>query len=616
MGSRIRCWRSWAAARPRRSAAWPTPARVDPRTTRLVLLESGEWFSRRPYHRQRLAWILLSQRKFALEAADHGYAVEVLSGDEPMVELLREYLASRGKARGKARGTARCMEPAEREMRAEFAPLVSAGLLAFEPHDGFLTTATDLEAGRTAEGWRMDRFYQAVRRRTGILIEAGKPVGGKFSFDAENRRRWDGTPPAPMPPEFPGSPLREEVASIIETRFSRHPGTLDIAASPATRAEIDRLWNWAKKSCLPNFGPYEDAMSRRSRGVFHTRISPLMNLHRLLPRQVVHDVAALTLPISSQEGFIRQVLGWREFVYQVHRATDGFRSGRASDEAPLSQPGDGGFARWKGEPWQPVQPAPAGVDGGARPNLLAADAGVPPAYWGAPSGLACLDHVVEDVWAEGWSHHITRLMVLGNLATSFGVSPRELCDWFWIAYIDAWDWVVEPNVLAMATYATSEMTTKPYVSGSAYLEKMGDSCRTCRFTPGKDCPIGPLYWAFLARNNAVLADNPRMKLPLASARGRTDDVRSREAQTFVALRDVLINGKRWEGGSVADVKSAHAPERGTKSAKSPSKSPSKTSVKSPATTSATTSATTPSLFAREESKNPNAQSTGRARRNP
>jgi hypothetical protein len=197
-----------------------------------------------------------------------------------------------------------------------------------------------------------------------------------------------------------------------------------------------------------------------------------------------------------------------------------------------------------------------------------------------------------------------------------GVSPRELCDWFWIAYIDAWDWVVEPNVLAMATYATSEMTTKPYVSGSAYLEKMGDSCRTCRFTPGKDCPIGPLYWAFLARNDGVLADNPRMKLPLASARGRTDDVRAREAQTFVALRDVLINGKRWEGGSVADVNSAHAPERGTKSANSPIKTSSKSSAKSSAKSSSKSSATTPSLFPREEPRNPNAQSTGRARRNP
>ncbi|MEY2795168.1 MAG: hypothetical protein RIR10_884 [Planctomycetota bacterium] len=575
-------------------AIGPT-ARVDPRATRLLLLESGEWFSRRPYHRQRSAWILLSQRKFALEAADHGFAVEVLSGDEPMVELLRAYLTPRASAHG----TARCMEPAEREMRAEFAPLVSAGLLAFEPHDGFLTTPADLDAGRTAEGWRMDRFYQAVRRRTGILMETGKPIGGKFSFDAENRRRWDGTPPAPTPPEFPGSPLREEVASIIETRFARHPGTLDISAIPATRAEIDRLWNWAKKSCLPNFGPYEDAMSRRSRGVFHTRISPLMNLHRLLPRQVVDDVAQLTLPISSQEGFIRQVLGWREFVYQVHRATDGFRAGRGAEEAPLAQPGDGGFARWKGERWQPVRPAPAGVDGGARPNLLAADAGVPPAYWGAPSGLACLDHVVEDVWAEGWSHHITRLMVLGNLATLLGVSPRELCDWFWIAYIDAWDWVVEPNVLAMATYATSEMTTKPYVSGSAYLEKMGDSCRSCRFTPGKDCPIGPLYWAFLARNDAALADNLRMKLPLASARGRKDDVRTREAQTFVALRDVLINGKRWDGGSASDLNMA--------------KSPTKASSKPSGNTSGKTCASTPLLFPRAASETQNAKSAHRGR---
>lgn len=513
-------------------------ARSEPRATRIVLLESGEWFARRPYHRQRLAWILLSQRKFALEAADHGFEVEVLSGDEPMVDLLRPYLD--------AHGAATCMEPAEREMRTELAPLVTAGMLVLEPHDGFLTSAIDLEAGRTADGWRMDRFYQAVRRRTGILMEKGKPVGGKFSFDAENRRRWDGTPPAPTPPEFPGSPLREEVAAIIEGRFARHPGTLDMSAIPATRAEIDRLWNWAKKSCLPHFGPYEDAMSRRSRGVFHTRLSPLMNLHRLLPRQVVEEVSQLPLPIASQEGFIRQVLGWREFVYQVHRATDGFRVGRAPQESPLATPGDGGYARWKGAAWQTVRPAPSGVDGGARPNLLGADASVPPAYWGAPSGLACLDHVVEDVWAEGWSHHITRLMVLGNIATLLGVSPRELCDWFWIAYIDAWEWVVEPNVLAMATYGTSEMTTKPYVSGSAYLEKMGDSCGTCRFTPGKDCPIGPLYWAFLARNNATLADNPRMKLPLASARGRTDDARARDAQAFVSLRDVLIQGKRWD----------------------------------------------------------------------
>ena len=521
-------------------------ALADARRSAIVLVESGEWLSRRPYHRQRLAWIMLSQRAFALEAAEAGFAVSYLRGDAPMVDLLRtlpEGPALRG------------MEPAEREMRAELAPLVAERVLRFDPHDGFLTSAADLARGETAEGWRMDRFYQGVRQRTGILMERGKPVGGKYSFDAENRKRWDGSPAAPTPPAFAGSLLREEVVEVIETRFGAHPGTLDIASIPASRAEIDRFWSWAKKACLPNFGPYEDAMSRKSRGVFHTRISALMNLHRLLPRQVVDEVAALDLPISSKEGFIRQVLGWREFVYQVHRATDGFRSGCALGEEPLAAVGDAGYSRWAGRAWVPKAPPPAGIDGGARPNRLGADTPLPSAWWGVPSGLACLDHVVDDVWQEGWSHHITRLMVLSNLATLTGVSPRELCDWFWVGYIDAWDWVVEPNVLAMGTYGFDRMTTKPYVSGSAYLEKMGDSCASCRFTPGKDCPIGALYWAFLARNDAVLGDNPRMKLPMASARARSDQQKAGDRRAFVALRDVLVQGKPYgaAGGSDAEL---------------------------------------------------------------
>ncbi|MFN5495053.1 MAG: cryptochrome/photolyase family protein, partial [bacterium] len=346
---------------------------VKPREAEIVLVESGEWLTRRPYHRQRLAWILLSQRTFALEAADAGFAVRVLRGDAPISTLLGDADL----------GSLVAMEPAEREVRAELAGLVADKRLRFVPHDGFLTTATDLERGRTTEGWRMDRFYQGVRQRTGILMTAdGKPVGGKYSFDAENRKRWDGTPSAPTPPEFAGSLLREEVVREIETRFKTHPGELDVDAIPASRVEIDRMWTWAKRACLPNFGPYEDAMSRRSRGVFHTRLSPLMNLHRLLPRTVVDEVAALDLPLQSKEGFIRQVLGWREFVYQVHRATDGFRHGRSADERPLPMPGDGGYARWAGKRWTPMQPAPAGVDGGARPNALRADLDLPPAWWG------------------------------------------------------------------------------------------------------------------------------------------------------------------------------------------------------------------------------------------
>ena len=519
-------------------------ARADRRSTGVILLESGEWLSRRPYHRQRLAWILLAQCTFALELAEAGFDVRYLRGDAPMIDLVRGVVG----ADGDSLGPLVAMEPAERETRAEFAPLVEHGALRFGPHDGFLTSPADLERGRTSEGWRMDRFYQAVRQRTGILMKDGKPLGGKYSYDAENRRRWDGEPAAPHPPEFPGSLLREEIVHEIETRFAAHPGTLDIATIPATQLEIERMWQWARRACLPHFGPFEDAMSRRSRGVFHTRISPLMNLHRLLPERVVVDTLALEIPLPSKEGFIRQVLGWREFVYQVHRATDGFRAVVSPSEAPLDRPGDGGYARWAHKPWRAKAEPPPGIDGGARPNRLGADLGVPPAYWGTPSGLACLDHVTADVWAEGWSHHITRLMVLANIATLAAVSPRELCDWFWIAYIDAWDWVVEPNVLAMGTYGWDGMTTKPYVSGSAYLEKMGDSCGACRFTPGKDCPIGPMYWAFLARNEGALCDNPRMKLPLASARNRTDAQKSHAEGVFVSLREVLVAGRRADGG--------------------------------------------------------------------
>ena len=215
------------------------------------------------------------------------------------------------------------------------------------------------------------------------------------------------------------------------------------------------MWTWARRHCLVHFGPYEDAMSVRSTGLFHSRMSPLMNIGRMPARRMVQDVQAMELPIASTEGFIRQVLGWREFVRWVHAETDGFRD--AWPVAPV--PGDGGFNAWSGAPWPAPAPAPAGVAGGAQPQTLGADTPLPPAFWGTESGMHCLDRVVADVWREGWSHHITRLMVLGNLATLLDVQPRALADWFWVAYMDAWDWVVEPTVLAMATYATGGVMT-------------------------------------------------------------------------------------------------------------------------------------------------------------
>jgi deoxyribodipyrimidine photolyase-related protein len=166
--------------------------------------------------------------------------------------------------------------------------------------------------------------------------------------------------------------------------------------------------------------------------------------------------------------------------------------------------------------------------------------------------MRCLDHVVADVWNESWSHHITRLMVLGNLATLLDVDARELTDWFWVAYMDAWDWVVEPNVIGMATFAAGPvMTTKPYISGAAYIDKMGDFCAVCRFSPGSSCPITRLYWAFLARHEPTLRSNPRMKLVLGSLRRRSDPERATDRAAFVHVRDVLIEGGKITPATVA-----------------------------------------------------------------
>jgi deoxyribodipyrimidine photolyase-related protein len=504
-----------------------------PATHGVVLVESREWLSRRPYHRMRLAAILLAQRSFAVECMQEGFEVRTLQGDAPMVDLLREFALRQG--------TLAATEWTEREMRRELAPLVDEGLLRTCPHDGWLTLHEDFAGCRRGRQWSMDSFYRAYRTRTGLLMdESGEPVGGRLSFDTENRRSWSGKPAAPEPPRFEMTPLRREVQQEIESRFVAHPGDLDLAAIPASLQECESLWKWAKGECLPHFGPFEDAMSLSSRGLFHTRMSPLMNLQRIEARRMVRDVLAMDLPIESKEGFIRQIVGWREFVRWVHLETDGFRDAWPS----TASPGDGGFARWKGSPWKGVGAAPTGVDGGAQPRALGSDGPVPAAFWGAPSGLRCLDEVIASVWREGWSHHITRLMVLGNLATLLDIDARELADWFWIAYMDAWDWVVEPNVLAMATYgAGGVMTTKPYVAGAAYIDRMSDYCSGCAFKPDGDCPVTPMYWAFLERHEPLLKSNPRLKLPLASMRKRPAERRARDQRTFVHVREVLANGK-------------------------------------------------------------------------
>lgn len=476
--------------------------------TGIVLVESSQKASRRPYHKRKLALVLANMRHFALEQARRGVRVDYRFSERGYADVLDEVT--------RERGPLEVMEPAERELRLELAPLVERRVLRVVPHAGWLTTSEDFAAAQDGPPWRMDSFYRHVRRRTGILMRDGAPEGGRFSFDGDNRRRWSGDPPAPPMPVFEPDEVTREVVDLVDARFGGHPGRLDPAALPATLEDAERLWRWAQERCLPHFGPYQDAMSHRSESLFHTRISSLLHLHRLLPERVVGDVQSMELPIASREGFVRQVLGWREFVRHVHRATDGLR------DLPR--------------------------------NALGADAPLPPVFWrdawpedpdrSAPSGLACLDGVLRQVWSTGYGHHITRLMILSNLATLLDIDPQALSDWFWVAYEDAYDWVVEPNVLGMGTFSVGEaMTTKPYISGAAYIDRMSDFCRECAFDPAVDCPITPLYWAFLDRHGEALRPVGRMRLPLASGRKRGAERRRHDQEVYRFTRRALTRGE-------------------------------------------------------------------------
>jgi deoxyribodipyrimidine photolyase-related protein len=492
----------------------PVLAGRAPEQLGIVFIENPEKASRRPYHKQKLALVLANGRQFLLEQAARGVAIDF--------RVARAGYARELRAAARAHGPLLCAEPAERELRHELAGLFSEGALLAQPAGGFLTSREEFRASqRRPDGshrppWRLDAFYRHVRSARVWLLEGGRPKGGKWSLDAENREPWRGQPPAPKPLRFAPDPISAEVGELIEQRFAEHPGRLDLTALPTTLADARAQWEWAKRHALPHFGPYEDAFSLDQPVLFHSLLSPLLNLSRLLPAALLEELLALDLPLQSQEGFLRQVLGWREFVRHVHQETDGFRS--------LPQ----GFAR----------------------DHLGAKQPLPAAFWpGAPSGLACLDGVVGQVWDSGYSHHITRLMVLSNIATLLDLDPRELTDWVWCAYVDAFDWVVEPNVLGMGTFSLGELfTTKPYVSGAAYLDRMGDACKRCAFDPKRDCPLTPLYWAFLARHRERLHGNPRLFMPLNALKKRSPQKRAADAAHYEAVQRVLSAGGRLAPG--------------------------------------------------------------------
>ncbi len=320
-------------------------------------------------------------------------------------------------------------------------------------------------------------------------MENDQPAGGKWNFDAENRASFPAGGPGniPQPDGFPPDEITLEVLRLVEMRFPETRGSLRHFDWPVTPEQAQAALDDFIEHRLPLFGRFQDAMWTDQPVLYHSRLSAAMNLKLLEARDAVraaeqawrHGVA----PLASAEGFIRQILGWREYVRGVY---------------------------WL---WMPEY---------AEWNFLEAHAPLPRFYWTGETEMRCLREVIGQTLERGYAHHIQRLMVAGLFALLAGVEPRRIHEWFLGIYVDAVEWVELPNVLGMSQFADGgRMASKPYAASGRYIARMSNYCRGCRYDPARAvgenaCPFTALYWDFLMRNEAKLRRVPRMEMQLAN----------------------------------------------------------------------------------------------------
>jgi deoxyribodipyrimidine photolyase-related protein len=463
---------------------------------RVLFVESAAKLGSRRWHRQRAHLVVSAMSHFAAELADEGFDV-----DYRHAPSLTAGLGAHRQELGVDRVIA--MTPMSwdgRELLRELG-------VEMVPNDQFLCDPAEF-ASWSADRARvtMEDFYRWQRARFDVLMDADGPAGGRWNFDADNReppprdgRDW------PAITSFAFDAIDAEVLDRLPATWGAAPHGL----WPVTRAQaLVRLAEFIEDGLAP-FGTHEDAMLAAEWKLAHSALSSSLNLGLLHPAEVIAAAEDAyrrgAAPINSVEGFIRQVLGWREYVWCRY---------------------------WT---WMPAY---------RTRNELGASRGVPPAITGeAPTEMACVRSTVSHVHDNGYAHHIERLMVLGNLALTAGVDPRAMTRWMWSSFVDGAEWVMLPNVIGMALYADGGMmATKPYAAGGAYINRMSDHCRGCRFDPrqrtGPDaCPFTTLYWDFLARHESRLAGNHRMTRQLAGMRrlADLDEVRDRAAEVLVAL---------------------------------------------------------------------------------
>jgi deoxyribodipyrimidine photolyase-related protein len=432
-----------------------------------------------PHHPKKIALVLAAMRHFARDLADGGWTVAYTClDDDASSGTIAGELLRRAEEHGASEVIA--TRPGEWRLIAALddMPLKLRQL----PDDRFIASLAEFDdwaAGR--KELRMEYFYRQMRRKTGLMMDGDDPAGGKWNFDHDNRKPAQADMLRSAPMQFTPDDVTEEVLALVEKRFGGNFGTLRPFHFAVTRGQALRALDHFVKHLLEGFGDYQDAMLQGDPFLHHSLLSAYMNLGLLSPLEVCQRVEAAwkegNVPINAAEGFIRQIIGWREYVRGIY-----FREG---------------------------------PDYTSR-NALGHARALPWMYWGGDTKMACMADAIGQTGTEAYAHHIQRLMVTGNFALLAGIAPTEVHEWYLSVYIDAYEWVEAPNVIGMSQWADGGIiASKPYVSSGNYINKMSDYCKGCAYSvkekTGEDsCPFNTLYWHFLDRHRDRFKGNHRM----------------------------------------------------------------------------------------------------------
>lgn len=492
----------------------PALADVDRNHDVVCMFEVAQESTRTWSHVARTAVFLSAMRHFAAELEEGGITCDYARLGHHSCDSLEHALAEAVRRHRPARVV--MVEPGEwqieQNLKATCAELNVP--LDLRPDTHFLVSrdAFAAWAGQYRQ-LRMEHFYRKVRKDTGILMDdSGEPEQGRWNFDTENRGSFGTRGPGmvPAPPHFAPDAITRAVFDDVRRHFPGHPGDLASFGWPVTRADALLALEAFMRDRLPWFGSVQDAMWAGEPWLFHSLLSAALNLKLLNPREVID--AAVTeyhagrAPIESVEGFVRQILGWREFMRGMY---------------------------WLDMPAM------------RQANHFDHNRRLPSWYWTGTTHMRCMHEVVGQTLAHGYAHHIQRLMVTGQFALLAEIAPREVEDWYLAVYVDAVEWVELPNVAGMAIYANGgRFTSKPYVASGAYIKRMSNYCSGCRYKPEVKsgpaaCPVTTLYWHFLDKHEEVLLRNPRTNLMAKNIGRMKAEDRQAMRETAARMLDAL-----------------------------------------------------------------------------